>query len=65
MTFDEWLKYGVANNYCSEQFCNTHDGYPTHESEDVAFEEGNDFCVHMVRLGELADWDISAINGSR
>ena len=58
MTFDEWLRYGIENKFCTEQFCNTHDGGPMHPSEEKAWEEGYDFCVHMVRLGNLEDWDI-------
>ena len=59
MTFKEWLKYGVKQGYCSEQFCDTHDGPPMHESEELAWEEGEDPCMHMVRLGQPSDWDIS------
>jgi len=60
MTFDEWLEYGEEHGYCSEQFCNTHDLVPMHESEQKAWEEyGEDPCAHMVRLGSLEDWDIS------
>jgi hypothetical protein len=58
VTFDEWLTYGVENKFCTEQFCETHDGYPMHPSEAKAWEEGYDFCVHMVRLGSLEDWDV-------
>ena len=59
LTFQQWLQYGVRNNYCSEQFCDTHDGPPMHESEELAREEGEDPCMHMVRLGQPSDWDIS------
>jgi hypothetical protein len=58
VTFDEWLKYGIENGYCSEQFCDTHDGPPMHESEEKSWEEGGDPCMHMVRLGTPEDWDI-------
>ena len=58
MNFDEWLKYGIDHQYCSEQFCDTHDGPPMHESEELAWEEGGDPCLHMVRLGQLDDWDL-------
>lgn len=56
MDFDEWLKYGVDNGYCTEQFCNTHDGMPMSESEEQAWEDGNDPCMHVVRLGTEEDW---------
>ena len=59
LTFEQWLNYGVKHGYCSEQFCDTHDGAPKHESEEQAWEEGSDPCMHMVRLGQPSDWDIS------
>ena len=59
LTFEEWYQYGVENGFCSPQFCNTHDGYPMHESEVDAWDQGGDPCAHMVRLGTEEDWDIS------
>lgn len=59
MTFEEWLEFGIKNGYCSEQFCDTHDGPPMHESEEKAWEDGGDPCMHMVRLGTIEDWNIS------
>ena len=58
MTFDEWLKFGIDNGYCTDQFCSTHDGGPMHESEELAWDRGDDPCLHMVRLGSYEDWDI-------
>ena len=58
MTFDEWLELGVALDYCTPQFCQTHDGGPVHPSEEAAWERGEDPCVHIVRLGALGDWDV-------
>lgn len=58
MTFEEWLEYGFKHGYCSEQFCETHDGGPWHESEMDGWENGEDPCRHMVRLGAYDDWDI-------
>jgi hypothetical protein len=59
MTFEQWLQYGKDNGFCTDQFCLTHDGYPMHPSEEAEIDEGYDPCAHMVRLGSLADWDIS------
>ena len=58
MTFDEWLAYGVANGFCTPQFCWTHDGMPMSESEQDEWEDGGDPCAHGVRLGTVADWEI-------
>jgi len=60
MTFEQWLQVGVENGFCSESFCNTHDGSPTGEKEERLWEEGYDPCVHMVRLGNLAIWEQDA-----
>lgn len=50
MTMDEWLAYGMERNWCGPPVCVTHDGMPTTEDEDNAWEEGIDPCMHMVRM---------------
>jgi hypothetical protein len=50
MTFDEWIKYGYDEGFCSPPVCATHDGIPATASEDEEFDEGNDPCIHGVRL---------------
>jgi hypothetical protein len=61
MTFEEWLAFGVANGFCTEQVCDTHAGYPTTETENRLFEVGVDFCIHVVRLGTPEMWEENAI----
>ena len=39
MEFNERLRFGIKHGYCTEQFCNTHAGYPMHDSEEQAWEE--------------------------
>ena len=56
MNFDEWLAYGVEHGFCTEQFCDTHDGMPLHPTEEAAWERGDDPCAHVVRLGQPEDW---------
>jgi hypothetical protein len=56
MSFEEWLKYGIDNQYCTEQFCSTHDSGPLTYDEDTAWAEGFDPCMHVVRLGSEEDW---------
>ena len=58
MTFEEWLAYGMENNYCSAQFCHTHDSGPMHESEERAWGAFDDPCFFVVRLGSYDDWNI-------
>jgi hypothetical protein len=50
MTFDEWIKTGYDLGYCSPPVCSTHDGTPTTATEDEQWEEGDDPCLHVVRL---------------
>ena len=50
-TFDEWLQEGISLGFCGPTICNTHDGLPTSEQEDVEFEE-SDPCIHILRLYE-------------
>jgi hypothetical protein len=57
MDFNEWLDYGIEHGYCSPQFCSTHDAAPMTDSEEKAWEEGFDPCMHVVRLGTTIDWE--------
>jgi len=52
MNIEEWLEYGWANGFCTAPVCYTHDGLPTTEQEDVSFGDGDDICVHVIRLYE-------------
>lgn len=60
LTLEQWIALGVSLGYCSEQICNTHDGMPLSETEDILFSNGNDPCVHVVRLGTEAEWEETA-----
>lgn len=50
-TLDErdWIDYGVRQGWVTEA-CLTHDGLPTTDEEDEAFEDGEDPCQHVLRL---------------
>ena len=50
MNIFEWLEYGMKRGFCSEAVCNTHDGLPMTDEENVEWDEGGDPCVHAVRL---------------
>lgn len=52
MTFDEWAQIGVAKGWCGPPVCSTHDGIPTSAGEDEVFDDGDDPCVHIIRLYE-------------
>jgi hypothetical protein len=52
LSFEDWLNLGIEAGYCSPVVCNTHDGLPSTEEEDQAWEAGGDPCVPAVRLYE-------------
>lgn len=33
MTFDEWINLGLSYGYCSEPYCQTHDGISENDNE--------------------------------
>ncbi len=49
MEFFEWIKLGYEKGFCSDVACSTHDPLYTHE-EMEGFEQGDDPCLHMVRI---------------
>ena len=60
MTLGEWLQLGIENGYCTESYCDTHDGQSS-EDEEVLSElyqfSGGDHCMTVVRIksSELED----------
>lgn len=48
--FDHWLQLGMDNGFIGPPVCATHDGTPSSEEEDVSFDEGEDICLHVLRL---------------
>lgn len=51
-SFDEWIEFGMNKGWCGPPVCSTHDGVPTSHAEEVEWEEGNDPCIHVVRMYE-------------
>lgn len=50
LSFDIWLEVGIRRGFIGAPVCHTHDGVPTSAEEDEAFEEGDDICLHVLRL---------------
>jgi len=50
MDFDAWLAYGIDNKWCLYPTCYMHDGVPTTDEESLELDEGNDPCMHVIRL---------------
>lgn len=55
MTFEEWMKHGIEQGWCGAPVCSTHDGVPTTADEDKAWEQGDDLCIHVVRMYASAE----------
>jgi hypothetical protein len=52
MDYFDWRDIGIANNWISKPFCDTHDtGYMT-EEEELAWENGEDPCMMVFRIYE-------------
>ena len=48
----DWIQYGIAKGWCSDVYCNTHDGgmqYWT-EEEHEQWNEGGDPCQSVIRI---------------
>lgn len=52
LTFEEWANWGWEQGWCSPPVCVTHDGFPTSDEEEEQIMEGDDICVHVIRLYE-------------
>lgn len=48
--FNAWITKGIEKGWCSEVVCDTHDGVPMSVEETEEWQDGNDFCVPIVRL---------------
>ena len=53
--FDELMSYGIKKGWCGPPVCHTHDGLPMSEQEDIEFGEGQDPCIHVVRMYDDID----------
>jgi len=50
--FEAWIKHGFEMGWCGPAICYTHDGIPISEPEQAEMDEGNDSCIHIIRLYE-------------
>ena len=50
MNFDEWIKIGYDLGYCTPPVCATHDGIPSTATEDEQWDQGDEMCIHVVRV---------------
>ena len=55
LTFDEWITFGIEKGWCGPPVCYTHDGLPMSEHEMQGFDDGEDPCMHVVRMYEDTD----------
>ena len=50
MLFEDWLAIGREHGFCSPPVCNTHDGAPMSDRELDMWDDGDDPCIHVLRL---------------
>ena len=55
VSFEDWLEIGYSNGWIGAPICYSHDGLPTTEEEDNQWVDGEDPCIHIIRLYEDAD----------
>lgn len=52
MQYEEWIRIGVEAGWCTAPVCYTHDGVPMTSSEEEMWVEGDDPCIHIIRMCE-------------
>lgn len=52
MQYQEWLEIGRKQKFISPAVCSTHDGIPMSDEEISLFDDGDDPCIHVLRLYE-------------
>jgi hypothetical protein len=55
MDFNEWLQYGLTQGWCGPAVCEPHDGVPMSNEEIESYNDGEDPCVHIIRLYESVE----------
>jgi hypothetical protein len=55
MDFEEWLTIGYEKGWIGAPVCYVHDGLPMTEQEDAMWADGDDPCIHIIRLYEDDD----------
>jgi hypothetical protein len=52
LEFNIWYKNGVDRGWISEIFCDTHEGAPMTDDEELEWSEGGDPCSFHVKIME-------------
>jgi len=50
LTYNQWIAIGIEQGWCGPAVCYTHDGLPMTVPEEEEWDEGQDPCIHIVRL---------------
>lgn len=53
--FDLWVKFGHRQGWAQYPTCSSHDGVPMSLQEELDWDQGNDPCLHVIRLCESLD----------
>lgn len=55
ISFEQWISYGIDQGWCGPPVCYTHDGLPMSNDEEEEFSDGDDPCIHVIRMYESND----------
>lgn len=58
-SFEDWIKFGMDMGWCGPPVCSTHDGIPFSEQEEESWDQGDDPCVHVIRMYEDEEQKLS------
>lgn len=47
---EAWMMYGFNKGWCGPPVCEIHDGIPTTQGEDEQLQDGEEPCLHIIRL---------------
>ncbi len=53
LTFEQWIQYGIDNDFCSRPYCDQHQRFPDEDREtiDELWQySGGDHCMSVVQL---------------
>ena len=50
LTLEEWVRYGMAQGYCTDIVCDTHSGVEMTDQENEEWDEGFDPCIPVIRI---------------
>jgi len=62
LEFDQWMAAGIKAGWCGPPVCAPHDGIPMTMLEEEGYDDGDDPCIHILRMYPDHDvkWQVEA-----